>query len=421
MRRALCPAENLYVAQRSRAVLSCVLEGPVEPALLAEAFEAVTAAQPTLLTRIVPDGDGHALAPLPEAERPRLRLRTGGEEAYLEEFNTPLPVGGPLTRAVLVSHPDTERYTLILSIDHVVTDGHSAIALLNALWDRYRELVEGTAAPCPPVTELPGPVSALLPAEDPEETRKYLRQRVERTGSHPVELVPFDTGANGEEAGGEPHRIEVRRLLLDAGPTARLRERARAEGVSVHALISAAMLLAARRRLDGTGTRVLGCVSPIDLRSRLTPPVPAGRMVAAVTMHLQTLPVGEDTGLVELAREAGAGIRDLLDRGDHFREMRIMPSAAQHPALHLGTVIVTNMGVVSGPRLPEGTRLTDVRLVPAREHYFPQAGRSPIMACVTSFDGRLAIEFPHHTACFSRPFMRELRDEVRASLLALAE
>ncbi len=144
-------------------------------------------------------------------------------------------------------------------------------------------------------------------------------------------------------------------------------------------------------------------------------------MVAAVTAHVQALPVGEDTDLLELAREVGAGLQDFLDRGDHFQEMRIMPSIPRHPTLQLGTVIVTNLGSVSGPRLPEGTRLTDVRLVPAREHYFPQAGRSPLMACVTSFDGRLAIEFPHHTACFSRPFMRELRDEVHASLLALAE
>ncbi|MER7405969.1 protein kinase [Streptomyces sp. NPDC000070] len=419
MRRALCPVENLYVAQRSRAVLSCALRGPVDPAALSTVFEAVTAERPTLLTHIVPDGDGQALETLPEAERPRLRVRTGGEEVYAQELNSPLPVGGPLVRAVLVSDPDEERHTLILSFDHVIADGHSGIALLNTVWDRYRGLVGGTEALCTPVTELPVPISTLLPHADAAETAKYLEQRVEETGRHPVELVPYDVKATGEPP-QEPHRIEVQRLLLDTGPTARLRARARAEGLSVHGLISAALLIAARRRLDGTGPRFLRCMSPVDLRSRLSPPVPADVMVAAVTAHLQTLPVGEDTDVLELAREAGAGLRDFLDRGDHFQEMRIMPSVPQHPTLQLGTVIVTNMGAVTGPRLPEGTHVTDVRLVPAREHYFPQAGRSPLMACVTSFDGRLAIEFPHHTACFSRPFMHELRDEVHASLLALA-
>ncbi|MDX3696456.1 condensation domain-containing protein [Streptomyces europaeiscabiei] len=420
MRRVLCPVENIYVAQRSRAILSCALHGPVDPAVLSAAFEAVTAEQPQLRTRIVPDGDGHALELLPEAERPRLRVRTGGEEVYGEELNTPLTVGGPLTRAVLVTDPDEERHTLFLSIDHVIADGHSAVALLNTVWDRYRELIGGASAPLPPVADFPEPISTLLPHSDAADTAKHLERRVEKVGRHPAELVPYDVKST-EEAPEEPHRIEVRRLLLDTDQTARLRERARAEGVSVHSLISAAVLLAARRRLDGTDPRLLGCLSPVDLRSRLSPPVPAAVMIAAVTMHLQVLPVGEETDVLELAREVGDGLRDFLDRGDHFQEMRIMPSTPLHPTLHLGTVIVTNMGPVPGPRLPEGTRVTDVRLAPARENYFPQAGRSPIMACVATFDGRLAIEFPHHTACFSRPFMRELGDEVHTSLLALAK
>ncbi|WP_443046678.1 phthiocerol/phthiodiolone dimycocerosyl transferase family protein [Streptomyces sp. DSM 40750] len=412
--------ENIYVAQRSRAILSCALDGPVDPVALSAAFEAVTAEQPQLLARIVPDGDGHALELLPEAERPRLLMRTGGEESYAEELNTPLTVGGPLTRAVLVTDPDEERHTLLLSIDHVIADGHSAVALLNLVWDRYRELIGGTEAPRPPVAEFPEPISTLLPHSDAAETAKHLEQRVGKVGRHPAELVPYDVKAT-EEAPEEPHRIEVQRLLLDTEQTARLRERARAEGLSVHGLISAALLLAARRRLDGTDPRLLGCLSPVDLRSRLSPPVPADLMVAAVTMHLQVLPVGEESDVLELAREVRDALRDFIDRGAHFQEMRIMPSAREHPTLHLGTVIVTNMGAVSGPRLPEGTRVTDVRLAPARENYFPQAGRSPIMACVATFDGRLAIEFPHHTACFSRPFIRELGDEVHASLLALAK
>lgn len=420
MRRVLCPVENIYVAQRSRAALSCSLEGPVDSAVLSAAFEAVTAEQPQLRTRIVPDGDGHALEFLPEAEQPRLRIRTGGEEAYAEELNTPLPVGGPLTRAVLVTDPDEERHTLILSIDHVIADGHSAIALLNMVWDRYRELIGGAEAPRPPMTAFPQPISTLLPHADAADTARHLEQRVAKVGRHPVELLPYDVKAT-EKAPEEPHRIELQRLLLDPGATTRLRERARAEGLSVHALISAAVLLAARRRMDGTQPRVLGCLSPVDLRARLSPQVPTEVMVAAVTMHLEILPVGGETDVLELAREIGDGLREFIDRGDHFLETRIMPSIPQHPTLHLGTVIVTNMGAVSGPRLPEGTRVTDVRLAPAREHYFPQAGRSPVMACVATFDGRLAIEFPHYTACFSTPFMRELGDEVHRSLLALAK
>ncbi|MFD5079865.1 protein kinase [Streptomyces sp. NPDC058371] len=449
MRRALCPVETLYVGQRSRAVLSCSVRGHLDAAALSTAFDTLTAEHPGLRARIASDGSGYALEFLPDTERPRLILRTGGPEVYDEELNSPLSVGGPLARAVLATEPGAERHLLVLTVDHIITDGHSAITLLNALWDRYGALVEGTGArPTPPPAgaellsvDWPAPVSELLPPSDESETAKYLEWRLTETGRHPVELVPYDTprqdpeavvGAgsttNGQAAAvttgaagtADGHRIEVRRLLLDAGHTARLRQLARETGVSVHGLVSAALLIAARHRLGGDGPRVLGCLSPVDLRSRLTPPLSPTVMVAAVSTHLQAVTVDTDTEPLALAREVGVHLRDSIERGDHFQDMRIMPEVPRNPALQTGTVIATNMGSVPGPRLPEGAEVTDVRLVPAREQYFPQAGRSPLMACVVSFDGRLAIEFPHYTACFSAAFMEALRDDVRSTLLSFA-
>ncbi|MFD9435308.1 protein kinase [Streptomyces sp. NPDC060002] len=446
MRRALCPVETLYVAQRSRAVLSCALHGHLDTGALSAAFDSVTAEHPTLRARISSDDRGHALELLGEDRQPRLTLRTGDDEAYQEELNTPLPVGGPLARAVLISAPDGRSHTLVLTIDHTITDGHSALTLHNTVWERYGTLVEGTdvprttpvpgtpaaaRTPPPEQPDWPVPVSELLPYSDEAETTKYLERRIEEAERHRVELVPYDTprqppGTVATESARERgtadgHRIEVRRLFLDPERTARLRGLARDADVSVHGLVGAALLLAARARLGGEGPRVLGCMSPIDLRSRLAPPLSPAVMVAAVTSHLQSLPVSEADDPLELAREVGSRLQDSIERGDHFQEMRIMPQVPRHPALQMGTVIVTNMGVVPGPRLPEGLRATDVRLVPAREQYFPQAGRSPLMACVVSLDGRLAVELPHHTACFSPAFMRSLRDDVRSTLLAFAE
>ncbi|MEU6391699.1 condensation domain-containing protein [Streptomyces sp. NPDC046939] len=418
--RALCPAETLYVGQRSRAVLSCTLSGEVDTEILSAAFDAVTAAHPTLRTRIVPAGPaGHALRLLSEDARPRLVTRTGDlDDAYAEELNAPLPVGGPLTRAVLVSAPEGDRHLFVLVVDHTITDGHSSIALHNSLWDRYRSLSEGNADANPEdEAEWPRPVSELLPHSDEADTAKYLERRVEQAAAHQVDLVAYDVP---HPAPAEGH-IETRRLTLSEEETTRLRETARRTGVSVHALVSAAVVRAARRRLDGDGARTLGCLSPVDLRSRLTPPLPASVMVAAVTTHLQTAEVSPETEPVELARLLHTRLRNFIDAGEYTQELRITPEIPRHPTLQLATVIVTNMGVVPGPRLPEGLRATDVRLVPARENYFPQAGRSPVMACVVSFEGRLAVEFPHFTSCFSPSFMRAFRDDVREGLLAFTD
>ncbi|MET7441116.1 condensation domain-containing protein [Streptomyces sp. NPDC005496] len=428
--RALCPVETLYVAQRSRAVLSCAVRGQLDTAALSRALDTLTAEQPTLRTRIVQDGPGYALRLLGEDERPRLAIRTGDTaEAYTEELNTPLPVGGPLLRAVLVQEPAEDRHLLVLTVDHTITDGHSAIAFHNTLWDRYRALVEGkepASTPVQPTEEgaedpaWPAPVSTLLPPCDEAETTGYLERRLAETGRMPVELVAYDTPRQPADADLSGHGIEIRRLLLDADQTARLRRLARYTGVSVHGLVSAAVLTAARKRLGGDGPRVLGCLSPVDLRSRLTPPLEPEVMVPAVTMHLQALAVDADAEPLSLAREIGTHLRESIARGDHFQDMRLMPHLPRHPALQTGTVIVTNMGSAPGPRLPEGAEVTDVRLVPAREQYFPQAGRSPVMACVVSFDGRLGIEFPHFTACFTPAFMRAFRDDVRTTLLTFA-
>ncbi|MCX2926276.1 phthiocerol/phthiodiolone dimycocerosyl transferase family protein [Streptomyces sp. NEAU-W12] len=437
MHRVLCPVETLYVGQRSRAVLSCALRGRVDVGALSTAFDAVTQAHPTLRTRIMPDGQGFVLQLLTEDERPRLITRTGGEEAYAAELNTPLPVGGPLSRAVLVSTPEGDRHLFVLVVDHTVTDGHSSITLHNAVWDHYRALVEGheseetvvTAGAAPSDSgdgpQWPQPVSRLLPDADPTATAAYLERRVEETRRHPVELVPYDvpgpaapsTGQNTAAAGD----IDIQRLALDEELTARLRRTARQAGVSVHSLVAAALLTTARHRLGGDGPRTLGCLSPVDLRSRLSPPLPASVMVSAVTTHLQTLDVATDTDPMALARTVHTRLGDFIARADHYHEMRITPEIPRNPALQLATVIATNMGVVPGPRLPTGLHVTDIRLVPAREHYFPQAGRSPVMACVVSFEGRLAIEFPHSTACFSPAFMQAFRDNVRTGLLAFTD
>ncbi|AYL34206.1 phthiocerol/phthiodiolone dimycocerosyl transferase family protein [Streptomyces fungicidicus] len=423
MHRALCPVETLYVSQRSRAVLSCTLRGPVDVAALSAAFDATTEANPPLRSRIEQDGAGHLLRVLDADELPRLVTRTGDEaEAYAAELNRPLPLGGPLSRAVLVSAPGGDRHLFVLVIDHTITDGHSSIALHNALWDRYRQLVEGGTGESadPEGPRWPEPVSRLLPAVDDADTTKYLAGRLEEVRRHPVELVPYDAAlGEGADAGGH---IEVRRTTLDADLTSRLRRTARASGVSVHALISATLLVTARRRLPGDdGARTLGCLSPVDLRSRLSPPLPASAPVPAVTTHLQSLQVSAGSEPLEVARAVHARLSDFLSRGDHVHEMRITPEIRRNPALQLATVIATNMGVVPGPRLPGGLRAVDVRLVPGREHYFPQAGRSPVMACVVSFEGRLSIEFPHSTACYSPDFMRAFRDDVRAGLLAFTD
>ncbi|MFK8907929.1 phthiocerol/phthiodiolone dimycocerosyl transferase family protein [Streptomyces sp. YS-3] len=418
MQRRLCPVETIYVAQRSRAVLSCTVRGDLDEKLLAAAFAAKVAEHPSLRCRIAVEDGAHVLQPLAADEVPTLLVREGGPGAYTEEFNTPLPVGGPLVRAVLLRGGD--EHTMVLSIDHTITDGHSGIALQNALWDTYTRLAGELPGAAGEYGELwPEPVSHLLPAVSAAEAEEYLAGRVERTRQRPVVCLPYEA-AGTEPAPGEPE-LGVARVLLEREDTARLLSFAKAEGVSVHGLIAAAALTAVRRRLGGEpGTRTLGCMSPVDLRSRLNPPLAREVMVPAVTSCLDVLDVAHDADPLALARHVTENLHTAIARGDYLQELHLLPKVPRHPALLATSVIVTNMGRVSGPATPAGLQVTDVRLVPAREHYFPEAGRGPLMVCVVSFDGRLGLELPYSAQCFTHEQMEELRSALHTSLLAFA-
>ncbi|MFG2143190.1 condensation domain-containing protein [Streptomyces sp. NPDC048696] len=417
MQRKLCPVEAIYVAQRSRAVLSCTVRGDVDEKLLAAAFAAKVAEHPSLRCRIAVEGGTAVLEPLAEADVPALLVRDGGPGAVVEEFNTPLPVGGPLVRAALLRGAD--EHTVMLSVDHTIADGHSGIALQNALWETYTALAAGTSADTVTSDDWPAPVSELLAPASEQETEDYLARRVERARSHPVTSLPYD--AAGTEPDPGSLELAVERVLLGPGETERLLRSAKAEGVSVHGFVGAAMLKAVRHRLGGDpGPRWLGCMSPVDLRSRITPPLAREVMVPAVTSCLDVLEVSHDADPLALARQITENLHTSLDRGDFLHEMRLLPRVPEHPALLATSVIVTNMGRVAGPVTPPGLDVVDVRLVPARENYFPQAGRGPLMGCVTSFDGRLCVELPYSRACFTPRQMSEVRDSLHATLLGFS-
>ncbi|MFD9566490.1 condensation domain-containing protein [Streptomyces sp. NPDC059994] len=418
MQRKLCPVETIYVAQRSRAVLSCTVRGDLDEELFAAAFAAKVAEHPSLRCRIAVEDGVHVLQPMAADELPRLLVRDGGPDSFTEEFNTPLPVGGPLVRAVLLRGSD--EHTVMLSVDHTITDGHSAIALQNALWDTYTalagELPDGVGEYS---EQWPSPVSALLPPVSAREADEYLARRVERTRQAPVVCLPYEA-VGTERAPGRPE-LAVQRVLLEPDDTARLLRFAKSEGVSVHGLIAAAALTAVRHRLGGEpGARTLGCLSPVDLRSRLTPPLDREVMVPAVTSCLDVLEVAHDADPLTLARQVTENLHAAIERGDFLQELHLLPKVPQHPALLATSVIVTNMGRVSGPVTPDGLEVTDVRLAPAREHYFPEAGRGPVMVCVVSFDGRLGIELPYSAGCFTHEQMDELRAALHTNLLVFA-
>jgi hypothetical protein len=413
--RELCPLEAFYLVPRTRVVMASVVHGDVDGQRLAEAFAAHVAQHPSLRCRVVTEGAVPVFRPLDPAETPVLALRPGAPGALEGEWNEPLPTDGPLIRATLLS--TGEEHTLVLCADHLVCDGRSLLALNAGIWHTYSDLVEGRSAQARPSDTLPPPLSQLLPPSRPEDVEEYATRLVEQVRRRPVSAVPYEA----ERVGRPPGSVRVRRALLEPDIAASLLKRAGEAGASLHGLVSAALLLAVRHRLDSAaGPLTLGCSSPIDLRGRLRPRPPAETMLPSVTSCTGLVTVDRNTDPLALAHAVTDHLRGIVRRGEHVYQARLLAHVADRPELMASTVLSSSVGAIPTPRLPAGLRLADLRGVIALDHYFPEVGQGPVLGLTLGFEGRIAVELPYSPECFSDEQIEEVRDGVQDLLTTWA-
>ncbi|MEW2504012.1 hypothetical protein AB0878_26470 [Amycolatopsis sp. NPDC047767] len=411
--RLLCPLEVMHVEERSRAVLTVGVEGVLDLAVLNSAWSRILDQHPTVASRIVPHGDGYALESL--AERPVVVELQSDDDVLTAVASWALPVGAPVAR--LFAAVDGAAATVGLSVDHVATDAKSALSLFTTLWQHYAAVLAGQPAP-PAAKEWPATVSSQLP-EVPEETvQALLTQRLERARTRPVPLVPYHAaGADAPPPGQQP--VHNTRVTLSPEQTADLAAGARSLDTTVHGVVAAALLLATHDALGGGETRALGCLSSVDLRSRVEPPVPADVMLSYVSPFPDVLDVAGDLdldGISRLARQVIGHLRDATADGGWAVETALLGHLGEHPELMDTTLFVSNMGRIDGPPSPPGLRLHDAMIIPGREDYFPQFGMGPLFACVTAIDGVFAIDLPYTPVCFAPAQMERVRARTLAAL-----
>ncbi|MFI0777856.1 hypothetical protein [Streptomyces sp. NPDC021212] len=421
--RKLAVEEMVHLADnRSRVTVICTVRGGVEDKPLAQAFDATVARIPSLRCGIEQDGPVEfAFRPLTSG-LPELQVRPGGPRALTEELNTPLPPGGPLVRATLLRGGDgagEDEDTFVLSVDHAITDGQSALAVCHAVWRAYTAAAAGTfTLPEPAQDALPAPLSARLAPHSPEELAAYVAGRRERMRLAPMASLPFAAADQSLPEGELP--LDAARVRLDAEQTARLVGHARAVGVSVHGLVVGSLLLAIREQLaTGTETLRLSSMSPVDLRGRLDPPVDPEVMIPAASLFFDILDVPDGADPVSLGREVIGNLRAAIDRGDLAREILAAPQVLMDPSLLRAGLVTTNLGQVPVPEVPDGLEITDLRCFALGDKSFPQAGEGPLVVSVLTVLGRLDIEFPYSRLHFTAGQMAAIREAVRGHLLGL--
>lgn len=363
------------------------VSGRLDLSALSTAFDAVVRAYPILGARLEATGTGgHVLVAASGAE-PEISVVDGDPEQLLAgaKFDQSVAVGA----LCVVRDDDTASVTLV--IHHSVADAYHSFAILGDLWSFYRAAAEGRPLEVE-VHPYPEPVEALLAARGVE---KFPIPAAPAPASQPaVTPTPSAPSAPDDIAPGYP-MPQTTRCRLSAEATARLVDLAHREQVTMHGLVSAAILLmeAEIRALPLTELMYLYSV---DLRTRVSPPI--GLTDGTDVLGFANYMPGADAGatLIGLAH----GVCDTLQAAvaSGFVQqtpLQIPDVAAAGPPRIPGIVIATNWG-----RVPQLPAQRDVRIDDFRSIFIAKpdrTGRRPAAnTCIIStYDDRLSIEIHH--------------------------
>ncbi|MFH8618848.1 condensation domain-containing protein [Streptomyces sp. NPDC017979] len=370
--RLLSVSESVLAALEQQVVVAVTIDGPLETSVLRTAVDRLCRHQPVLSATVVAEESGLGFrleAPAPGD----VPVVTGGD---FDEAIRGFAPGEPLLRVTVLPRTDG-AHTVVVAVHHAVSDGVSVLELMRALWGTYTALVTGRD---PEATEtqggLPAPIEQLLgDRRDGEEIDAFLARRAEFAASVVPAVIP------AREAVGTGSHLS--RVAVTPSGTLRLRELAQRCGGSVHALLSASLLVAVRRQIaPERGALPLNCMSAVDLRRRVTPAVPPGRLVQAASIAYTAVEVAPDDDPLEVAPEFRSRLRRSVDAGDLELELIAAEQAAAHFTTAPISLAVTN--AAHRPlalELPSGVTAGSLRL------FSQPPGPFPIAFVTASWEG----------------------------------
>ncbi|WP_245671493.1 phthiocerol/phthiodiolone dimycocerosyl transferase family protein [Nocardia amamiensis] len=365
--RVLAPSEQRFVRHGTYTGRSVSVRGALDPAALREAFATLRRAYPVVGCRIVEDAAGQGYLLHPDE---RAWVQASVREGDAAEVGLPLVDPAAQLAYLDVVYSGADRWRVTLFVHHSVADAGHCVALLTRLWAYYTDIVEQV-----PIT--------VVPQDLPRSLEWYVAARgIAKAAASGFEdvtkpLPPEASRPADSERPAPAALARPRRVRLDADVTARIVGLGGASGATVNGLLTAALLRAYARETAG-GAIPLGCLYPVDLRTRLQPPVPgaAGTNMAGLTSFAARVdPAASPVELAQrisarLAQDLSEGIvqQSVLHFSDFYGTTRINSLA--------GHIAVTNTGVVPAFRIPPTIELTDYEIVYLSAHPRPSAGAS---------------------------------------------
>ncbi|ATL68234.1 phthiocerol/phthiodiolone dimycocerosyl transferase family protein [Nocardia terpenica] len=370
--RPLSPSESMFAEAGIYVSYSTRVTGGIDTAALREAFAALRRTYPVLATRIRSTGPGQSVL---EDDGMSDYAVTGGTAE--DDVLSGLPdLGGKAAALHVVSH-DADTSSVTLLTHHSIADGRHSLRLLADLWSNYTAIVEGR------------PLDLVVrPYPDSAETLLSERGFVLEESAWSMPAMP-------ENARSRDTEVLPARARFTAEETEALRSTARRMQTTINGLISAALL---QTTADSQGVDVgdLLYVYPVDLRTRVTPPIGLTEGTNVLGLARFVAESGFDTSGASTGALARAVVDQLaqgLSTGEVQRATMRLPADPEALVTLLPTMVIsTNWGVVPELRTPAGVSVTDFHpgMAPIVSD-IPMAGM-PSSTIITTFEGQLTLD-----------------------------
>lgn len=380
--RPLAPSEQIFAFGEVFVGYSARVTGRLDLAALTTAFEAVLRARPVLTAVLEPgDGYGHTLLAT-EADEPPMTIVDGDPEQLLAGAD--LDQRRALCRLSVVRGTNSTAVTLLTH--HSIADATHSLALFHDIWSCYN-IARTAGRPQLPDRGYPTTVEELLTVRG---VTKFSTDDADSSlASTP--MIP--------SAQADPYpTLVTSRCLLSEERTAALVALGHREGLTVHSLVSAALLLT-EAEARKTPVTELVCSYSVDLRSRVRPSIGTteGTNVLGFADYLPG--TGTPTTMIALARGVGRALRaDLASGYIQQTPLQLPDMAAEPPPSNISTVIATNWGRIPPPPTPPELGVVDFRTTMISKA--DRTGRRPVepgggTTIVSTYNGRLSIEIHH--------------------------
>lgn len=395
MERLLSGHEAMMTAGDMRVVTVWELRGDIDARALQSALGHLVRRYPVLGGRLSLQGE-NAYVRVTDGETPAVRLDRATD--LRQELNAATDWSqGPLLRMALITEEGTRdtagrTHRLVITLPRACVDGTSVIALHQAFWSLYADACSGRPVATAPVRPILAPAieEEFHHKYAPDELREYVTRRAETDARMPPARLPSPASAG--PGPGPDMTFGAARVSVDAARTSALVDIAHRHALSVNSLVCGVFTAAVRPVLaPARGPVPVCCGVAVDMRRRVTPPIPDEVLQSAASGMPVRLSVDVPADPLALGRDLSRSVREGLAAGIPERELAAFPyMARQCPP----TFFVTNLGRIAVPSLPGGLVATGLRVLPM--------SRIPtLFVVVTRFGDGLHIDLPISRAWYT--------------------